>query len=237
VERVKINCSICKKEFEHPSDIKIPEPFICYDCQPAYLLERYKEFSNTNGALEKIGVPKIFLNAHVDQFAPERIQRLPDKIEAPGLLLTGEPSVGKSHLAAALTRRELRHYIAMNNQKKPCGFSAKWANAHQLLMEIRHTFNRKDGYSEMDLVKAYVDYEYLVIDDLGTEKQSEWALTTLTNIVDGRMNLEKVTVITSNLSIVKLIEIDTRLAARLMAYTIVKFKGENKRKNEKIVDF
>jgi len=241
-EIVKFKCPYCNKDWETTkSQVEIKpnrDPSVCYDCEPKYLMDLYKKYSGTDAALTKIGVPKIFVKAHVDDFAPERIQRLPDKLEPPGMLITGDPSIGKTHLAAALTKRELQHHIIIGNEKKPCGFSAMWVNVHYILSEIRQTFGDRKGQSELELLQKYTSFDFLVLDDLGTEKQSEWAMATICNIIDCRMNLDKTTLITTNLTLANLGEIDTRIAARLMAYDIVKFKGENRRKkNEKSLEF
>ena len=216
-----------------------PQIIHCYECTWRHEIEKLKEFSKTDKALAQIGVPARFLNAHVDDFKPERIEKLPDKIEPPGIFIFGSPSVGKTHLAAALVRRELQHHVIQGTEhKNQVMISGWWSNAHNILAEIRNTFGNKEGHSELDLVKRYVSYDFLIIDDLGTEKQSEWALAIICNIIDNRMNMDRTTLITSNLSVKSWGELDTRIVARLSAYTVVKFAGEDKRKEKgRMVEF
>jgi len=197
----------------------------CVDCDDRHKEHVYKEYSKKSEGLAKIGVPIAFQTATVDDFSPSLILKLPDKIFAPGALIYGQPSIGKTHLAAALTRRELQHHVDHN------GIQACWANAHDILAEIRDTYNKHKADTEVDLIKNYVKFSYLVIDDLGAEKNSEWAMATICNIIDHRMNLDKVTVITSNLGIAEIAEtMDSRIAARLMSFVVVHYKGRDRRR-------
>ena len=81
------------------------------------------------------------------------------------------------------------------------------------------------------LIKA----EVLVIDDIGTEKPSDWVAETLYNLVNSRYENTKTTIFTSNLELDELADkVDDKLASRITEMTdIIKSTGKDKRKQIK----
>ena len=72
--------------------------------------------------------------------------------------------------------------------------------------------------------------DLLIIDDLGTEKQSEAKFTEIFNIINSRLlNPNTQTIISTNLDIDKLNQVyDTRIFSRLVGkYKICKFYGDD----------
>ena len=126
--------------------------------------------------------------------------------EGDGLFLHGLNGTGKTHLAVAVMRElclkgELNWYFT----KSPC-----------LLMTIREAFKKTASSSESILIDRFVDYDYLIIDELGIEKVSDWTLQTLYLIIDGRSDRLKPTIITSNFSLQGIEdEVDPRLSSRI----------------------
>lgn len=106
-----------------------------------------------------------------------------------GLLFTGNPGTGKTHLAAAIT-----NYIA-TELKIPVRF----AGFADLLESIKKKFNSDD-----DLVKEFGTVPLLVIDDLGKERTSEWSNSVLYRIVNTRYEHCLPIVITTNETIPEL---------------------------------
>lgn len=84
-------------------------------------------------------------------------------------------------------------------------------------MTVRRAFKENFPDSEANLIKKFVDYDYLVIDELGVEKTTEWGLQTLYLIVDGGSDNLKQTIITSNLTLQDIDDkLDPRLASRIV---------------------
>lgn len=123
-----------------------------------------------------------------------------------GLFLHGLNGTGKTHLAVAVMRE-----LCLKGQ-----LNWYFTKSPRLLMTIREAFKKEFSSSESNLIDRFVDYDYLVIDELGIEKVSDWTLQTLYLIIDGRSDRLKPTIITSNFSLQGIEdEVDPRLASRI----------------------
>ena len=134
------------------------------------------------------------------------------------IVLVGGPGNGKTHLAVAIIR-ELVKELKINGPQD-CIF----ITVPDLLLEIRSTFGEESS-SEKEIVEKYSSVPYLVLDDIGAEKSTEWSITTLYLIIGRRTSEELPTIYTTNLS---LEEIDTKLSSRIasrMAYAKVLKNG------------
>jgi DNA replication protein DnaC len=73
----------------------------------------------------------------------------------------------------------------------------------ELINEIKSCFNNPDK-SEQDVLNFYSDVYFLVLDDFGVEKASDWCLSTLFLILNRRYENLRKTIITSNFSLEEL---------------------------------
>ena len=96
------------------------------------------------------------------------------KIQANGLIITGKSGVGKTHLAGAIANRliETDKIVLMGRLTT-------------LLDMIKETF-RDNTKSENELIELYSNVDMIIIDDLGTERISSWALEKLYTIIQNR---------------------------------------------------
>jgi len=108
--------------------------------------------------------------------------------ERQGLLFMGRCGVGKTHLAVAILRE-----LALTK-----GASGRFCDFHEILRQIRESYNPVSGTSEMKLLLPICRAELLVLDDLGAEKPSPWVQDTLHFIINQRYLRQLTTLITTN---------------------------------------
>lgn len=90
----------------------------------------------------------------------------------------------------------------------------KFATSLDILDEIKATFGRKDDNAESKLLSDLVSAEFLIIDDFGTERATDWAGERFYQIVNKRYINKKVTFYTSNYDLKKL-RYDDRITNRI----------------------
>lgn len=127
-----------------------------------------------------------------------------------GLLLVGSVGSGKTHLAAAIANKILDNWDIDENEAasvvggfvlgeaKTFGATVKFSTVISLLEEIRGSFGNAEADSH-GIIKAHKRAGVLILDDLGAEKPTDWAIERLFEIIDHRYNELLPTVITTNL--------------------------------------
>jgi len=121
------------------------------------------------------------------QLATQYVQVFPGW-QGESLWLWGEPGNGKTHLAAAITK-------TLTEQ----GYIVVFQSVPELLQRIRSTFNSENKENEAQIMRALLECDLLILDDIGAEKATEWVEEKIFNIIDGRYRKEMPTLYTSNL--------------------------------------
>lgn len=104
-----------------------------------------------------------------------------------GLLLMGPCGCGKTHLAVAV----MKQLIAR-------GHDAIFYDYCELLKEIQGSYNPTNQATESSVLEPVLNTEVLLLDDLGANKPSAWALETIGHILTTRYNEKRITIITTN---------------------------------------
>jgi DNA replication protein DnaC len=105
-----------------------------------------------------------------------------------GLLLEGQPGVGKTHLAVAVLKQLIQ----------TTGAQGLFYDTRDLLRVIRSTYDPSIRTTELEILRPVMRADLVVLDDLGAEKTSEWVEETMNLIVNTRYNERRLTIFTSN---------------------------------------
>jgi DNA replication protein DnaC len=155
--------------------------------QARYIKRQFEENSLVSDNLKKCTLDNFFPTDPTQEkfleLAKKFVARFRQGISY-NLMLYGSYGVGKSHLA-----------YGMCNGLVERGFSVIFLSMPQLLKQLRDAYDKKG--EELKIYKMLQQVDFLVIDELGAEKKSEWTDDILLAIIEGRAG--KCTLYTSNL--------------------------------------
>jgi DNA replication protein DnaC len=117
----------------------------------------------------------------------------------------GHAGSGKTHLSVAITKQIIE-------EKQ---IQVKFVRIVDLLLEIRKTFDENESWkaeNESELLRKYTFTPLLILDDIGSEKTTDWVRQVLYQIIDERWIEQKPIIVTSNLT---LDELEGRLGERI----------------------
>ena len=131
------------------------------------------------------------------------------------VFLYGEPGSRKTTFAVSMM---IDHMIKWNTTREHYKRERTFlfTTLPEMIQNIRFSFKgTKD--EEMELYEKYKNVEFLVLDDFGVEKTSDWAFSVLYLIINHRYEEDKITVFTSNFNLDQLAEKnnDERITRRL----------------------
>lgn len=162
---------------------------------------------------EKIGLPTIYQQAKLSDFNEDFELNLHKSI-----LIKGPNGTGKTHLAAALLRKA-----------RDVNATMRFISAAMYLKRIRSSFRKYSRESEMDIFDEFRKPHVLVLDDLGAEKQGEFGITQILELLENRMSWGGTTIVTSNLQLPDIHTLEPRLASRMASFQQVRLEGKDMR--------
>lgn len=152
--------------------------------------------------------------------------------EGKGIFITGNPGTGKTHLAVA----SLAYHIPRQPKVKSSSSYLPQDVKYDFLPSVEFFLELKASFG-MDLGEAEVLKKYgngiLILDDVGSEKVSDWSRQMFYTLLDRRYRNMTQTILTSNMSLDQLAEsIDDRISSRIVEMCeIITLTGEDHRLN------
>ena len=140
--------------------------------------------------------------------------------ERNGLFIVGNTGVGKTHIACAMAKYILEQ-----------GFDVLFYNTGKLLELLRDEFGKDE---EKCLFKEILDFKgVLILDDIGAEKPSAWAIERLYLIINDKYESMTPMIFTTNCEKEDLMNtLGDRIVSRITGMTLkVRIPGQDRRIN------
>ena len=131
------------------------------------------------------------------------VEGFPGKVDR-GLLFLGHAGVGKTHIAVGV----LRGIIEKGGQ-------GLFYDTRELLTTIKSSYDPVVRTSSTSILRPVMETPFLVLDDLGAERPTDWVEETMNLIVNTRYNQRLMTLFTSNYADVPDLEDPNSLLCRI----------------------
>jgi DNA replication protein DnaC len=132
------------------------------------------------------------------------VDGFPGKVDR-GLLLVGHAGVGKTHIAVGVLRGII----------EKTGAQGLFYDTRELLTTIRSSYDPVVRTSSTSILRPVMETSFLVLDDLGAERPTDWVEETMNLIVNTRYNERLMTLFTSNYPDVPDVEDPNSLLCRI----------------------
>jgi len=142
---------------------------------------------------ELSNIPEHYLSAEISAVESPDARKIGmnyiknfEKMGRTGLLLYGDVGTGKTYLSACIANALLNR-----------GISVKWLTSMQIVE--RGCFYNEAEYAEY--THSIISPNLLIIDDLGAERGTDFALERVHSLVDTRISANKPMIVTTNIDI------------------------------------
>lgn len=172
------------------------------------------------------GVPSEFISARLEHFDPSIRKYIQNSVGIdPGILIAGPQGVGKTYLAAAIVSY-LAGPAVGDDDAWP---SIVWHNIPELLLAIQATMGRPQNEARIEIYRPAKEADWLVLDDLGAEKASDWSWSTIYVLLNSRLESGRRSIVTTNLPLSEIDRGSGRIASRLKAFARLALVGRDRR--------
>jgi len=120
--------------------------------------------------------------------------------------------------------KTLSNTIILNTLMFEYGATGKFVKlSSDYFGRLKASYQKNSDLSSLLILKNLIDYDILLIDDFGVERGTEWEQEKLYELIDGRNNNDKLTLLTTNidLSNIKMVSRENRVFSRLMEMCII----------------
>lgn len=138
---------------------------------------------------------------HVKQFTRNYIDNF-HMNNGSGFIFSGSAGTGKNHLAAAMCNELMQRNV-----------SCLVITVNELMQKLRGTYQRDSKITEDQFIRSVIDFDLLIIDEVGLQRGTDAERLAINQIVDGRMCRLKPTGMLTNLEANEINEI---LGVRVM---------------------
>jgi DNA replication protein DnaC len=152
-----------------------------------------------------------------------------------GVFLHGTAGTGKTTAAIGIMREWFNQRMGFSVPYGPEHFSSEWrfVNYPTWIIALQGSYrneNKRDETAD-EMISALTSVHFLIIDDIGAEKMTDFVRQTTYAIINEREMEMRPTFITSNFSLQELNEhIDSRVASRIAGMCeVVELKGRDRR--------
>jgi hypothetical protein len=196
----------------------------CDHCMDGWILKNSIVRPCRCAAERKIAarLPEKYRAAKLDDFQRDVSEVVREWIRQPsaGLFIFGGVGRGKTHLASGIFRYLVEAWTHVVFQR-----CAKFYE------DVRETF--RTNSSEGAVLNPLERVRFLIFDDLGAGKLSDYERRLALELIEQRINSNRPTVVTTNWSLDQISELmDDRIASRLSLFTQLKLTGEDLRERE-----
>lgn len=150
--------------------------------------------------LEQVAIPARFIGKTLDNFnADTEAQRAAltvarDYLEnfrehakkGEGLIFSGMPGTGKSHIAGAILQGLLPGQVGM------------YTTCMNIIRSVRGTWRKDSEQSETEVLRTYTSVPLLVVDEIGVQYGTDGEQTILFDVLDGRYRNMRPTILLTN---------------------------------------
>ena len=173
--------------------------------------------------IKELGMTELDYMRMVVRNCQEFAQGFPEK--GKNILFTGSTGVGKTFLTNCIAKALIDRYISV----------IYFTSQDMFELLSRYKFGRDSQEEAEDGYRHILDCEMLILDDLGTEVNNTFVSSQLFYCINERINRQKGTIISTNLSIGMLRDAySDRVASRIMShYTAVPLYGGDIRMKKK----
>ena len=125
--------------------------------------------------------------AHARDFALQYITNFHSN-DGGGFIFSGNPGTGKNHLAAAICNE-------LMNRNKSCMV----ITVTELMQKLRNCYNSGSETTEDQFIRSMIDFDLLILDEIGLQRGTDAEKLALNQIVDQRICRMKPTGMLTNL--------------------------------------